>query len=90
LNKLKNTPDGDGNLLDHSVVLYGSPLGDSNVHNHKRVPIFLAGHANGQIKGNLHVRAKDSTPMANLLLTIGRKLGMDVESFGDSNGEVAI
>lgn len=90
LDKLKNTPDGDGNLLDHSVVLYGSPLGDSNVHNHKRVPIFLAGHANGGLKGNLHVRAKDSTPMANVLLTVAHKLGMNVESFGDSNGEVAI
>src|SRR5579864_4999206 len=90
LNKLKNTPDGDGNLLDHSVVLYGSPLGDSNVHNHKRVPIFLAGRANGQMKGNLHVRAKDGTPMANLLLTMAHKLGVNVESFGDSNGEVAI
>lgn len=90
LNKLKNTPDGDGNLLDHSIVLYGSPLGDSNVHNHKRVPIFLAGHANGRLKGNLHVRAKDGTPMANTLLTIAHKLGVDVESFGDSNGEVAI
>ena len=90
LNKLKDTPDGDGNLLDHSVVLYGSPLGDSNVHNHKRVPIFLAGHANGGLKGNLHVRAKDSTPMANVLLTVAHRLGMNVESFGDSNGEVAI
>jgi hypothetical protein len=90
LNKLKNTPDGDGSLLDHSLVLYGSPLGDSNVHNHKRVPIFLAGRANGQIKGNLHVRAKDSTPMANVLLTMAHKLGVDVESFGDSDGEVAI
>ena len=90
LNKLKNTPDGDGNLLDHSVVLYGSPLGDSNVHNHKRVPIFLAGHANGGLKGNLHVRAKDGTPMANVLLTIAHKLGVSAESFGDSNGEVAI
>ena len=90
LNKLKSTPDGDGSLLDHSVVIYGSPLGDSNVHNHKRVPIFLAGRANGQIKGNLHVRAKDGTPMANVLLTMAHKLGVDVQSFGDSNGEVAI
>ena len=56
LDKLKNTPDGDGNLLDHSMVLYGSPMGDSNVHNHKRVPLFLLGHANGKLKGNLHVR----------------------------------
>ena len=90
LNKLKNTPDGDGNLLDHSMILYGSPLGDSNVHNHKRVPIFLAGHANGELKGNLHLRAKDGTPMANVLLTMAHKLGVNAGSFGDSNGEVAI
>jgi Protein of unknown function (DUF1552) len=90
LDKLKNTPDGDGNLLDHSMVLYGSPLGDSNAHNHKQVPVFLAGHANGALKGNLHVRAKDSTPMANILLTMVRKLGMKVDSIGDSTGEIAI
>jgi hypothetical protein len=90
LEKLKNTPDGDGNLLDHSMVLYGSPMGDGNVHNHKRVPLFVAGHANGKLKGNLHVRTPDSTPMANVLLTMLHKLGVDVKSFGDSNGEVAI
>ena len=90
LEKLKNTPDGDGNLLDHSLVLYGSPLGDSNAHNHKRVPVFLAGHANGKVKGNLHVRCKDMTPMANVLLTVLHKSGMNVESIGDSTGEIAI
>ena len=90
LEKLKNTPDGDGNLLDHSVVMYGSPMGDGNVHNHKRVPIFLAGHASGQMKGNLHVRCADSTPMANILLTTLHKLGVNVETFGDSTGEIAI
>ena len=90
LKKLKDTPDGDGNLLDHSVVMYGSPMGDSNVHNHKRVPVFLAGHANGALKGNLHVRCKDETPFANVLLTTLHKLGVGVESFGDSTGEVAI
>jgi hypothetical protein len=90
LEKLKNTPDGDGNLLDHSMVLYGSPMGDGNVHNHKRVPLFLAGHANGKLKGNLHVRTPDSTPMANVYLTMLHKLGVDVKSFGDSTGEVAI
>jgi hypothetical protein len=90
LEKLKNTPDGDGNLLDHSMILYGSPMGDGNVHNHKRVPLFLAGHASGQLKGNLHVREKDSTPMANVLLTMLHKLGVNVETFGDSTGEVAI
>jgi len=90
LEKLKNTPDGDGNLLDHSMVLYGSPLGDSNAHNHKRVPIFLAGHANGQLKGDLHVRCEDSTPMANILLTMMHKLGVDIDRIGDSTGEVEI
>ena len=89
LDKLKNTPDGDGNLLDHAMVLYGSPMGDSNAHNHIRVPILLAGHANGALKGNLHVRAKQGTPMANILLTMAQKLGMNVEKIGDSTGEIA-
>ena len=88
--KLKDTPDGDGSLLDHSMVLYGSPMGDSNVHNHKRVPMILVGHANGALKGNLHVREKDGTPTANILLTMLQKLGVKTESFGDSNGTVAI
>ncbi|HEV2688896.1 MAG TPA: DUF1552 domain-containing protein, partial [Bryobacteraceae bacterium] len=88
--KLKNTPDGDGNLLDHSMILYGSPMGDGNVHNHKRVPVFLAGKANGGLKGNLHVRCEDSTPMANILVTMLHKLGVNVETFGDSTGEIAI
>ncbi|HLW76194.1 MAG TPA: DUF1552 domain-containing protein [Bryobacteraceae bacterium] len=90
LNKLKNTQDGDGNLLDHSLVLYGSPMGDSNVHNHKRVPMFIAGHANGAIKGNLHVRCADETPMANAYLTMLQKLGVNIETFGDSKGTIAI
>jgi hypothetical protein len=90
LEKLKNTPDGDGNLLDHSLILYGSPLGDSNAHNHKRVPVFLAGHANGKVKGNLHVRCQDMTPMANVLLTVMHQAGMNIESIGDSTGVIAI
>ena len=90
LEKLKSTPDGDGNLLDHSMILYGSPMGDGNVHNHKRVPLFLAGHANGKLKGNLHVRCADGTPMANVYLTMLRKLGVNLPSFGDSTGEIEI
>jgi hypothetical protein len=65
-------------------------MGDGNVHNHKRVPVFLAGHANGKLKGNLHVRCADSTPMANIALTMLHKLGVNIETFGDSNGEIAI
>jgi Protein of unknown function (DUF1552) len=90
LNKLKNTPDGDGNLLDHSLVMYGSPMGDSNVHEHKRVPLFLAGHANGRFKGNEHLRCPLGTPMANVLLTILHRLQVERESIGDSTGEVAV
>jgi hypothetical protein len=91
LEKLKNTPDGDGNLLDHSLVMYGSPMGDSHVHEHRRVPVFLAGHASGKIKGNLHLSCPDGTPMANLLLTIVHKLGVnDLNKVGDSTGDLAI
>lgn len=88
--KLKNTADGDGNLLDHSLVFYGSAMGDSNVHGHKRVPALLLGHASGAVKGNLHVQCKDDTPHANILLSIVNKLGVDVNEVGDSTGYVAI
>jgi hypothetical protein len=84
LDKLKRTPDGDGTLLDNTLVLYGSPMGNSNVHNHKRCPLFLAGHAGGKLKGGLHLKAPDGTPMANAMLTVGNMLGLDFEKFGDS------
>jgi hypothetical protein len=88
LEKLKNTPDGDGSLLDNSLVIYGSPMGDSNVHNHKRCPLFLAGHMGGRLKGGLHLKAADGTPMANVMLTLLHNLGRnDMQSFGDSTGE---
>ena len=70
--------------------MYGSPLGDSNVHNHKRVPVFLAGKAGGAIQGNLHRRMPENTPMANILFTMARKLGINIDKFGDSTGEIAI
>ncbi|PYR60902.1 MAG: hypothetical protein DMF91_11180 [Acidobacteria bacterium] len=88
LEKLKNTPDGDGNLLDRSLIIYGSPMGNSNVHNHKRCPLFLAGRADGHLTGNLHVKAADGTPMANVMLSLLHRLGLDdLKSFGDSTGE---
>jgi predicted component of type VI protein secretion system len=91
LEKLKSTSEGDGNLLDQTLILYGSPMGNSNVHNHKRCPLFLAGRAGGQLKGNLHVKAADGTPMANVMLTVLHRLGLDdLSSFGDSTGEIAI
>jgi len=88
--KLKKTPDGDGNLLDHSLLLYGAAMGNANVHNHKRVPFFLVGHASGTVKGNLHVRCKDETPQTNGLLTVLQKLGVNQESIGDSTGTISI
>jgi hypothetical protein len=89
LEKLRSTPDGDGSLLDHSLVIYGSPMGNPNVHNHKRCPLFLAGHASGKLKGNLHINTPDGTPMANAMLSMLQMLGVeDANSFGDSTGMV--
>ena len=68
LKKLKETPDGDSNLLENSLLIYGSPMGNSNVHNHKRCPLFLPATAGGSLKGNLHIKAADGTPMANAML----------------------
>ncbi|HQZ16285.1 MAG TPA: DUF1552 domain-containing protein [Vicinamibacteria bacterium] len=85
LDKLKATPDGEGNLLDNTMVLYGSPMGNSNLHNHRRCPLILLGHAGGRLKGNMHLKAKDETPMANVMLSMLHTLGLDdMKSFGDS------
>ena len=85
LKKLKDTPDGDSNLLENSLLIYGSPMGNSNVHNHKRCPLFLAGHAGGALKGNMHIKAADGTPMANAMLGALRGVGLELNSFGDSS-----
>jgi len=90
LDRLRNTRDGDGSLLDHSMIVYGSPMGDSHVHGHRFLPLFLAGHANGRLRGNVHLRCEPGTPMANVWLTLLHKLGVDVDRIGDSTGEVAI
>jgi hypothetical protein len=91
MEKLKNTPEGDSNLLENSLLIYGSPMGDSNIHNHKRVPLVMMGHAGGKLTGGVHIKAPDGTPMANAMLTALHKLGMDdVKSFGDSTAEFAL
>jgi len=90
LNKLKATPDGDGNLLDHSIVMYGSAMSDANQHNHAPLPIVLAGGASGKLKGGRHLRNPKDTTMSNLLLAILDKLGVQRESFGDSTGLMTI
>jgi hypothetical protein len=87
LKKLKETPDGEHTMLDNTLVIYGSPMGNSNVHNHKRCPLFLAGKAGGALKGNLHLKAADGTPMANVFLSLLNDIGLeDLTSFGDSTG----
>ena len=88
LERLKGIQEGDGTLLDKTMIMYGSPMGDPNVHNHRRVPFLVMGGANGKLKGNRHVRAPDGTPLANVMLTLLHDLGLDdMESFGDSTGE---
>jgi hypothetical protein len=90
LEKLQSIQDGDASLLDRTLILYGSPMGDGNIHNHKRCPLILLGRANGQLAGNLHLRAPAGTPMANVMLTVMHKIGLDVEQFGDSTGALSL
>lgn len=92
LDKLKSTPDGDGSLLDHSMVLYGSGMSDSNQHNHHPLPVLLAGKASGRLEGNRHIMsgAPGEEPLSNLLLAMLDKLDVPVEQFGDSTGPMAI
>jgi hypothetical protein len=84
LKRLRETADGESNLLHNSVIVYGSPMGNSNVHNHKRCPLLFAGHAGGKLKGNWHVKTPDGTPMANAMLSMLQMVGLEIESFGDS------
>ncbi len=87
IEKMKNTMDGDMNLLDKSVVMFGSPMADANLHNHRRCPLVFLGKGNGILEGNLHLKAVDGTPMANVMLTLMQELGhTDMHSFGDSTG----
>jgi hypothetical protein len=86
LSRLKATPDGDGTLLDNSLILYGSAMSNSNVHDHAPLPVLVAGGAAGKLKGGRHITYKPGTPMSNLLLTILNKAGVEQEKVGDSTG----
>jgi hypothetical protein len=90
IDRLKESSEGDKNLLDKTLVVWGSPMADANVHNHRRCPMFLLGHANGALKGNLHIKAADGTPMANAFLSMGNILGMEMTQFGDSTGALSL
>ena len=85
LERLRDSMEGDTHLLDKTMIIYGSPMGDPNLHNHKRCPLIVMGGANGKLRGGVHLKAPDRTPMANAMLSMLHKLGMDdLESFGDS------
>ena len=86
--KLQNTPEGDGSLLDNSLLLYGSGIGNPNVHNHTNLPIIVAGGASGGMKGNRHIRYDKPMPLANLHLTLLDKAGVKLDKFGDSTGKI--
>ena len=88
LERLKATPDGDGSLLDHSLILYGSGIGNPNVHDHTNLPILVAGGAASGMKGGRHLRYAAPVPLANLHLTLLQKAGVRIDSFADSNGKI--
>ena len=90
LDKLKSTPDGDGNLLDHSIILYGSSMSNGNQHDHDPLPVILAGGASGQLEGGRHMQYAQHTPMSNLLLSVLDKLGVHQDRHGDSTGQLEI
>ena len=89
VDKLAKTPDGEGSLLDHSMLMYGSNMSNSDRHNNYPLPVLLAGGANGQLKGGQHVNLPEYTTFSNLHLTVLNKAGLDVKSIGDSTGVIA-
>ena len=90
LEKLNSVPDGDGTLLDHSLIIYGSGMSDGNSHNHDPLPVVLAGRASGALQGNRHLVQPEHTPMSNLLVSLLEKLGCPEEHFADSTAGLAI
>jgi hypothetical protein len=90
LQKLQATPDGDGSLLDHSMILYGGGMGDGNLHEHANLPTLVAGRLGGQLKTGRHLAYPENTPMANLFVTLLDKAGVGVDKFGDSTGRLAL
>ena len=88
LERLKATPEGGGSLLDHSVYLYGSGMGNPNIHDHVNLPILVAGGGAGRVKGGRHIKYAEPTPLANLHLTLLERVGVRMDAFADSKGKV--
>jgi hypothetical protein len=85
-----STPDGDGTLLDNSIVLFGSNMSNSNVHDHFPLPNLVIGGGAGRLKGGRHIKCPDRTPMTNLLITLLDMAGVQIEKLGDSTGRVEL
>ncbi|HEY7448515.1 MAG TPA: DUF1552 domain-containing protein [Vicinamibacterales bacterium] len=90
LEKLRTTPDGDGNLLDHSLIVYGSGMSNGNVHDHDNLPTLVVGGAAGKVKGDRHIKLKGSTPLSNLMITVLDKAGIPTDKFGESVGRIEL
>jgi hypothetical protein len=91
LTRMRDTMDGDASLLDKSAIIWGSPMADSNLHNHRKAPLMILGRANGALEGGLHLKAPDGTPMADAFLALMRKIGhSEMQSFADSQGQFSL
>jgi hypothetical protein len=90
LQKMQSTPDGDGSLLDHSLILYGSGMSESDQHSRLDVPTLLVGGASGALKGNRHIKADKETPLANLMVSLANNFGCEIDKFGISTGRLSI
>ncbi len=88
LEKLKATPEGNGNLLDNVAYLYGSGMGTPNIHNHVNLPIIVAGGAAGRLRGGRHIKYAEPKPLASLHLTLLDKVGVHIDEFQDSDGQI--
>jgi hypothetical protein len=88
LEKMQSTPDGDGSLLDHSMIIYGAGMSNSNAHDPTNLPILLAGGGAGLIRSGRHVRLAEEAPLANLHVTLLDKMGVPIDRLGDSTGQV--
>jgi hypothetical protein len=88
--RLRSTPDGDGSLLDHSLLLYGSGMGNGNVHSADLLPTLLVGSASGAVKGGRHIVAGTLTPNADLLISIAEAFGVELDHFGGNRGRVSL
>jgi hypothetical protein len=90
LQKLNSTKDGEGTLLDHSLILYGSGMSNGNQHSHHPLPLLVAGRAAGRVEGHRHLIQRENTPIGNLLLAMAQKTGVQIDSFGDNNGVIEL